>query len=154
MSGQKLKIEKQVSLKNKQAFFEYFMLETFVAGIVLRGTEIKSIRMMKVNFTDSFCQMKGGELYLVNFHIAPYEKGTYLNHDPKADRKLLLRKKEIAKIDKALKERGTTLVPTKLFINERGLCKLEVALAKGKKLHDKRETIKERDLTREMRRGE
>lgn len=148
----KEKIESSVNLRNKKASHEYHFLELFIAGIVLRGTEIKSIRQSKVNMQDAYCVFKGEEMYVVNMHISPYTEGTHYNHVPKADRKLLLKKREIAKLKKATEEKGLTIIPTRLFINDRGLAKMEIALAKGKKLFDKREDIKERDVKREMER--
>jgi SsrA-binding protein len=146
------KIESKVNLKNKKASHEYHFLELYTAGIVLQGTEIKSIRQSKVNMQDAFCAFKGEEIYVVNMHISTYTEGTHYNHVPKADRKLLLKKREIAKLKKALDEKGLTIIPTRLYINEKGLAKMEIALAKGKKLFDKREDIKERDIKREIER--
>jgi SsrA-binding protein len=153
MASNKLKIERSVNLRNKAASHEYNLLDFYVAGMVLRGSEIKVIRMQKVNMQDAYCQVHNGEVYVVNLHISPYEKMSFNPHNPKADRKLLLSKKEIQKIERALKDQGMTLIPTRLFINDRGLAKLEIATAKGKKLFDKREDIKARDIEREMRRG-
>jgi SsrA-binding protein len=149
----KEKIEARVNIKNKQARFEYHVIDTYIAGIVLRGTEIKSIRQSKVQITDAFCQILNGECFLVNMHIGVYEMGTHYNHNPRADRKLLLKKKEINKLEKELQSQGNTLVPLRLFIGDKGLAKIEIALAKGKKLFDKREDIKARDVKREMDRG-
>lgn len=143
------KIAKTIDMHNRRASFEYFFLETYTAGIVLVGTEVKSIRQNKLNLTDSYCLFNDGELYVRNLHISPYEKSTHFNHDALRDRKLLLRKKEIKKLVNKLKDQGLTIVPKRLFIDERGFIKLEIALAKGKKLYDKRETIKDRDLSRE-----
>ncbi len=143
------KIAKTIDMHNRRASFEYFFLETYTAGIVLVGTEVKSIRQNKLNLTDSYCLFNDGELYVRNLHISPYEKSTHFNHDALRDRKLLLRKKEIKKLVNKLKDQGLTIVPKRLFIDERGFVKLEIALAKGKKLYDKRETIKDRDLSRE-----
>ncbi|QIA08942.1 SsrA-binding protein SmpB [Draconibacterium halophilum] len=144
------KPQQNISLKNRKASFNYELIERFVAGIKLVGTEIKSIRNGKVNLTDSFCTLIKGEMYVINLHIAEYEMGTVNNHIAKRDRKLLLNKKEIEKLDKKLKESGLTIVPTKLFVNDRGLAKLEIALARGKKTYDKRETLKSKDAKREM----
>ena len=127
-------------------------MDKYTAGIVLTGTEIKSIRMQKVNAQDSFCQFKGDELYLINLNISHYAQGTYNNHPIKRERKLLLKKAELKKLRNKLEEKGLTIVLTRLFINDAGLCKAEICLAKGKKLHDKRDSIKERDLERELRR--
>ncbi len=143
----------KVSIRNKKAGFEFFLLEKFVAGIVLTGTEIKSIRASKASINDAYCSFTGNELFVRNMHVAEYEYGTYNNHDPKRERKLLLTKRELRKLQSKLNEKGLTLVPTYLFINEKGLAKLEIALAKGKKLFDKRETLKQKDTRREIERG-
>ncbi|MCL2683250.1 MAG: SsrA-binding protein SmpB [Bacteroidales bacterium] len=139
-----------IKIKNKRAEFEYFFLEKFTAGIVLRGTEIKSIREGKANITDAYCTFFNNELFVKNMYIAEYRFGTYLNHLPKADRKLLLTKKELRKLELRSKDKGLTIIPSLLYIDERGYAKLNIALAKGKKAYDKRETIKEKDLRREM----
>jgi SsrA-binding protein len=148
----KEKIEKSVSIRNKKALHEYHFIDTYVAGMVLRGTEIKSIRQSKVNMQDAFCVIKDDEIWVANMHISIYTEGTHYNHQPKSDRKLLMKKREIEKLRRGLDEKGLTVIPIKLFINDRGLAKLEIALAKGKKLHDKRDDIKERDIKREMQR--
>ncbi len=145
-------MEAQIKIKNKKAFYEYFIEERYVAGIQLQGTEIKSIRTGKVSLAESYCTFRGEELFVVNMHIAEYQFGTYNNHDPKRDRKLLLTKRELKKISTKINERGFTLIPTYLFINEKGLAKLEIAIAKGKKLYDKRETIKQKDTKRDLER--
>ena len=142
--------QKNISIKNKKAFFDYEIIENFYAGIQLSGTEIKSIRGGKAGLVDSFCSFSNNELYVRNMHISEYELGTCNNHIAKRDRKLLLQRKELIKIQKKAKEGGITIVPLKLFINERGLAKLEISLAKGKKTFDKRETLKLKDHTREM----
>ena len=139
-----------ISIKNKKVFFEYEILETFIAGIQLVGTEIKSIRNSKASLVDSYCQFQSGELYVKNMHISEYDFGNINNHVAKRDRKLLLQKRELGKLVKKLKESGLTIVPLKLFVTERGLAKLEIALAKGKKIYDKRETLKEKDTRRDM----
>jgi len=141
-------------IRNKKASFEFAFLQTYTAGIMLTGTEIKSIREGKANFTDSFCVFMNGELFLKNMHISEYKEGSYNNHEPKRIRKLLLNKEEMRKMQSKLKEKGTTIVPVKLFFNERSIAKLEIAIAKGKKLFDKRESIKEKDLKRQMSRNE
>ncbi len=143
-------IQKNISIKNRKATFEYELIERFVAGIMLVGTEIKSIRNGKVNLTDSYCQFVNGELYVKNLHIAEYEMGTCNNHIAKRDRKLLLNKKELLKLDKKVRESGLTIIATKLFVNSKGLAKLEIALARGKKTYDKRESLKLKDSKREM----
>ncbi len=142
--------QKKVELNNKRASFEYFFLDKYTAGLVLQGTEIKSIRLSKANLTDAYCVFLENELYVRGMHISKYELGTYANHEPLRDRKLLLSKKELAKLANKLKDQGLTIVPTKLYINEKGLAKLDIALAKGKKLYDKRDTIKDKDIKRDM----
>ncbi|MDX8341024.1 SsrA-binding protein SmpB [Draconibacterium sp. IB214405] len=144
------KPQQNISIKNRKASFNYELIERFVAGMKLVGTEIKSIRNGKVNLTDAYCTLINGEMYVINLHIAEYELGTINNHIAKRDRKLLLNKKEIQKLDKKIKESGFTIVPTKLFVNDRGLAKLEIALARGKKTYDKRETLKSKDARRDM----
>jgi SsrA-binding protein len=139
-----------MEIKNKKASFEYFLLEVFSAGIVLTGTEIKSIRTGKASLKESYCAFSGDELFVRNMHISPYEYGTYDNHEPKRERKLLLTSRELKKLKSKLEEKGLTLVPTRLYINESGLAKLEIALAKGKKLYDKRDTLKKKDQQREI----
>lgn len=139
-----------ISIKNKKAFFEYEIIESFTAGIVLLGTEIKSIRTGRANLTDSYCQFVTGEMYVRNLHISEYELGTCNNHVAKRDRKLLLQKRELLKWQKKVKESGLTIIPLKLFINDKGLAKIEIGLCKGKKVYDKRESIKQRDAGREM----
>jgi SsrA-binding protein len=139
-----------INIKNKKATFEYELIEKFIAGMQLVGTEIKSIRNGKVSMNDAYCQFHGGELYAKNIHISEYELGTCNNHLAKRDRKLLLTKRELDKLDRKLKESGLTIVPTRLFVNDRGFAKLEIALARGKKVYDKRETLKQKDSKREM----
>lgn len=141
-----------MEIKNRSAFHEYFFDNSYVAGIVLTGTEVKSLRAGKASFNDSYCLIHKGEVWLKSLHIAEYSHGTVNNHDPVRDRKLLLEKREIKKIDAKLKEKGYTLVPLRIFFNEKNLIKIEIGLGKGKKLHDKRETIKNRDVEREMKR--
>ena len=139
-----------ISIRNRKATYEYELIERFVAGIMLVGTEIKSVRNGKVNLTDSYAQFINGEMYVKNLHIAEYEMGTCNNHIAKRDRKLLLNKKELLKLDKKVKESGLTIICTKLFVNSKGLAKLEIALARGKKTYDKRESLKLKDSKREM----
>jgi len=134
-----------VSIKNRKAEFEYFLLAKFTAGIVLTGTEIKSIRVGKANIQDAYCSFENGELWVHNMHISEYANGSYNNHEAKRDRKLLLNKKEIKKLLIKLNERGFTIIPTLLYINENGFAKLDISLARGKKKYDKRESIKEKD---------
>ena len=142
--------QQNISIKNKKAFFDYEIIETFYAGIQLAGTEIKSLRSGKAGLVDSYCSFYANQLYVRNMHISEYEMGTCNNHIAKRDRKLLLNRKELEKLQKKTKEGGITIVPLKLFINDRGLAKLEISLAKGKKTFDKRETLKSKDATREM----
>ena len=141
-------------IRNKKASFEYAFLQTYTAGIMLTGTEVKSIRDGKANFTNSFCVIMNGELFLKNMHISEYKEGSYNNHEPKRIRKLLLNKEELRKMQNKLKEKGTTIIPVKLFFNDRSIAKLEIAIAKGKKLFDKRESIKDKDMKRQMARNE
>ena len=146
-------MEKSVNIKNKRAGHEYFLLQDFTAGIQLSGTEIKSIREGKASIVDAFCSFKGNELFVMNMHIAEYVYGTYNNHEPKRDRKLLLTKRELHKLQTKVKEKGFTIIPTLLFINEKGLAKLTIALARGKHHYDKRESLKQKDHQREMERS-
>jgi len=139
-----------INIKNKKARFEYELLDKYVAGIKLEGTEIKSIREGKASITESFCEFQDDELYVVNMTIQIYSHATFFNHEPKKERKLLLKRRELNKLHKEVKTGGTTIVPLKMFINDRGLAKLQIALAKGKKLHDKREVIKDRDSKRQL----
>jgi SsrA-binding protein len=139
-----------VNIKNKRAYFEYEILEKFVAGLQLVGTEIKSIRNSKASIVESYCRFQGNELYVINMNISEYDFGNINNHAARRDRKLLLSKKELEKMQKKIKESGFTIVPLKLFVNERGLAKLEIGLARGKKLHDKRETLKQKDAKRDI----
>ncbi|HZF66102.1 MAG TPA: SsrA-binding protein SmpB [Flavisolibacter sp.] len=141
-----------MEIKNRSAFFEYHIDDVYTAGIVLKGTEVKSLRAGKANFNDSYCIVHKGELWIKSFHISEYTFGNINNHDPVADRKLLLSKKEIKKIEGKMKEKGYTIIPLRLFFNEKNIAKLEVGLAKGKKLHDKRQSIKERETEREIKR--
>lgn len=139
----------KMKLINKKARFKYEFLETYLCGICLLGSEIKSVRESKVIFTDSYCLFIDNELWLRSLHISEYKDATYLNHEPKRDRKLLLTKKELKKIKIMVSEKGLTIVPTSIFINEHNLCKIEIAIARGKKEYDHRETIKKRDSERE-----
>ena len=146
------KKEHDIEIKNRRASFEYEFLEKYEAGIVLTGTEIKSIRQGKVNLRDSYCYFKRGELYVKSLFIAEYEYGNYANHEPRRERKLLLRRHQLRKLEKRVKERGYTIVPVRLYVNERGIAKLEIALAQGKKVYDKRKSIKEKDVKRDIQR--
>ena len=139
-----------INIKNKRASFDYEFVETYTAGIVLTGTEIKSIRLGKASLVDTYCYFVRGELWVKNMHIAEYFYGSYNNHVARRDRKLLLDRKELRKLRQAVKNPGFTIVPVRLFINEKGLAKLVIALARGKHEYDKRESIKERDDKREM----
>ena len=139
-----------INIKNKRASFDYIFTETFTAGIVLTGTEIKSIRLSKASLVDTYCTFINNELWVKNMHIAEYFYGSYNNHSARRDRKLLLDRKELRKLKQAVKNPGFTIVPIRLFINEKGLAKLAIALARGKHEYDKRESIKERDDKREM----
>lgn len=143
-------VNNNIKIKNKKAYFEYYIQDKFIAGIQLTGTEIKSIRQGKASLKESYCTFVDEELFIRNMHIAEYSHGTYNNHDPKRDRKLLLTRRELSKLIKKANEKGYTIVPTVLFINERGLAKLEIALAQGKQLHDKRESLKKKDASREI----
>ena len=139
-------------IKNRSAYFEYFIDAKYDAGIMLTGTEVKSLREGKASFNDSYCLVHKGEVWIKSLYIAEYSHGTANNHDPVRERKLLLNKKEIKKIESKLKEKGYTLIPLRIFFNEKNLAKVEIGLGKGKKMHDKRETIKQRDVEREMKR--
>jgi SsrA-binding protein len=147
------KILNKIEIKNRKASFEYQFIDTFTAGLVLKGTEMKSIRMGKANISEAHCYIHKGELFVKNMHISPYELGTHYNHEPLRERKLLLQKKELKKIENKLKDVGLTIIATRLFISDNGLAKLNIALAKGKKLYDKRESIKSRDTERQENRN-
>jgi SsrA-binding protein len=139
-----------VSISNRKARFEYELLEVFTAGIQLQGTEIKSLREGNANLAEAYCYVKDGEVWITGMYIAEYSYGSYMNHEPKRVRKLLLNKKEINKISSALQDVGITIVALKLFVNSKGWAKLEIALARGKKLHDKRQDLKQKDDKRQM----
>ena len=144
-------MKKSINIQNKKARCSYDLLDTYTAGIVLTGTEIKSIRASRASIAESFCEFNdSGELFVINMTVQEYDHGNHFNHRPKAERKLLLNKKELRKLEKEVKNTGLTIIPTKLFINEKGFAKLKIALAKGKKLCDKRETIKDRDNKRNL----
>tara|TARA_B100001758_G_scaffold247906_1_gene268386 strand:- start:1864 stop:2316 length:453 start_codon:yes stop_codon:yes gene_type:complete len=140
----------KIAIKNKKASFEYEFIETYTAGIQLKGTEIKSIRNTKASIMESYGIMIKEELFIRNMYIAEYENGSHYNHESKRDRKLLLNRIELNKINKKIKAKGLTIVPLKLFINNKGLAKIDIALAKGKKIHDKREDLKSKDAKREI----
>lgn len=151
MSGSK-RFSNDISIKNRQATFEYEILDKYVAGMVLRGTEIKSIREGKVNLQDGYCYFNNGELFVKGINITPYAQGTHYNHEGTRERKLLLKRSELKKLEGKIEEKGLTLIPLRLFINDRGFAKLEIAVGKGKKLHDKRDSMRERDAKRELNR--
>ena len=144
-------MQKRINIKNKRARFDYELLDVYVAGIVLSGTEIKSIRDGKASISEGFCEFnEQGELFVINMQVDPYSHGSHYNHQPKAARKLLLQRQELKKLQKGVQTSGNTIVPLNLFINDRGLAKLKIALARGKKLYDKRETIKTRESKRQL----
>lgn len=135
---------------NRKAKYEFAFIDEYTAGLQLFGTEIKSIRNKDVSIAEAYCAFQGDELFIINMHIAHYEQGTYNNHEPKRERKLLLNRTELKKLQNKLKDKGLTIIPTRLFISDAGYAKLNIALAKGKKIHDKRDTIKDKDTKREM----
>ena len=145
-----MRTQTEINIRNKRARFEYELLDGYEAGIQLFGTEIKSIRMGKASISESFCQFKDGELYIINMFVDEYDWGTHFNHKTRRDRKLLLKKIELKKLERKTRETGLTVVPTKLYINDKGLAKVSIYLAKGKKLYDKRESIKQKDLRRDL----
>jgi SsrA-binding protein len=140
----------QPQIKNKRAGFEYEFLDIYTAGMVLTGPEIKSIRTGKASITEAYCFIKNGELWVKGMHISPYEPASYNNENPLRDRKLLLNRAEIEKLEKALKNKGLTIIPIKVFLSENGYAKMDIGLARGKKVHDKRDDLKERDDRRAM----
>jgi SsrA-binding protein len=150
--AKKERFSNSISIKNKQASYEYELLDKYVAGMVLQGTEIKSIREGKVNLKDGYCAFHRNELFVYNIHISHYKQGTHFNHPITRQRKLLLNKSELEKIEKKISTKGLTLIPIRLFLSSRGFAKLEIALGKGKKLHDKRDSIKEKDVKRDLER--
>jgi SsrA-binding protein len=139
-----------IKIKNKKAEYAYFLLEEYTAGLQLTGSEIKSIREGKANLTDAYCMFRESELFVINMHIAEYSKGTHYNHEPKRDRKLLLNRRELRKLAIKVQEKGLAIIPTLLFINDKGLAKLSIALARGKHYYDKRETLKKKDTQRDI----
>lgn len=145
-----MKNKSNVTIKNRKASYEYNFLDTYIAGIQLVGVEIKSIRNGRVNLSESYCVFQHGELFLMNTHISPYENAGYVKVDPLRERKLLLNKNELRKLSDGVSRKGLTIVPTKMFINDRGLCKVEICLCQGKKNYDKRESLKEKDLKRRV----
>ena len=150
MAKDKDRIQKHVNIVNRKASFEYQFLDKYTAGIMLKGTEIKSIREGKVNMQDGYGVFTNGELWLHNMHISTYTEGTHYNHEPMRPRKLLLNKRELRKLESGAEEQGVTIIPIRVFVNDRGFAKVEIALARGKKLYDKRQDIKEKDVKREM----
>lgn len=141
-----------MEIKNRSASFEYYIDDTYDAGMVLTGTEVKALRSGKASFNDSYCLMDHGELWIKSLYIAEYDFGTYANHVPTRERKLLLKKKELKKLENKLKDKGYTIIPLKIYFSEKGKAKIKIGLAKGKKLHDKRATIKDRESAREIKR--
>ncbi len=148
--AKKQRFANDVNIQNRQASYEYELLDKYVAGIVLTGTEIKSIREGKINLQDGYAYFNNGELFVKGVNISPYAQGTHYNHEATRERKLLLKRAELRKLESKTAEKGLTLVPTRLFINDRGFAKIEIALGRGKKMHDKRDSIKERDVKREL----
>ena len=142
-----------IQIKNRKAGFEYHLKDRYIAGLVLTGTEIKSIRLGKANLQDAYCVFDGKELWIQGMHISPYEQGSHYNHEPIRKRKLLLTKSELKKLEKSAKDAGVTIIPTRLFVNDRGLAKIEIATGKGKKLYDKRADIRKKDEQREIRKS-
>ncbi|MEO9802325.1 MAG: SsrA-binding protein SmpB [Reichenbachiella sp.] len=149
----KSRFSNQVNIRNKKASYEFEFIDKYVAGLVLKGTEIKSIKEGKASLQEAYCYISKGEMFIKSMHIAVYEQGTFNNHEPLRERKLLLNRTELDKIESKSQEKGLTIIPTRLFINDRGYAKLELALAKGKKIHDKRDSIKEKDVKRELERN-
>lgn len=143
-------MQKTINILNKRAKFDYEIIDKYDAGIVLTGTEIKSIRLGKASIAESFCEFNNGELFVINSHIEEYSFGTHYNHKAKSERKLLLTKKELRSLEKSVQNKGLTIIPLRLYINEKGLAKMEIALCRGKKNYDKRETIKDRDTKRDL----
>ncbi|WP_396183368.1 SsrA-binding protein SmpB [Flavobacterium sp.] len=143
-------MQRMINILNKRAKFDYEFLEKYDAGIVLTGTEIKSIRFGKASITESFCEFHDGELFVINSQVEEYLYGTHYNHKAKSERKLLLNKKELKSLEKSMQNKGLTIIPLRLYVNEKGYAKMEIALCRGKKTYDKRETIKDRDTKREI----
>jgi SsrA-binding protein len=146
----KQRFSNSINIRNRQATYEYELLDKYVAGIVLTGTEIKSIREGKVNLQDGYCYFNNGELFAKGINITPYAQGTHYNHDALRERKLLLKKSEMQKLAGKIEEKGLALIPLRMFINDRGFAKMEIAVGRGKKVHDKRASMKERDAKREL----
>ncbi len=150
MADKKSRFSSNINIRNKKASFEFQLIDKWVAGLVLQGTEIKSIREGKASLQEAHCYFNRDELFVKSMNITPYAQASHFNHEPLRERKLLLKKKELNKLQTKSQEKGLTIIPIRLFINAKGLAKMEIALAKGKKLHDKRDSIKEKDLQREM----
>lgn len=143
-------MKNSINIKNRKAKFNYEFLDKYTAGIKLAGTEIKAIREGKASIAESFCEFHNHELFVINMHVEEYSHATHFNHNPKSERKLLLQRRELRKLEKEVTNSGLTIIPLRLFINDRGLAKLQIALAKGKKIYDKRESIKERESKRKL----
>ncbi|MGW8124020.1 SsrA-binding protein SmpB [Roseivirga echinicomitans] len=152
MAKDKSRFSNNINIKNRRASYEFEFIDKFVAGMQLQGTEIKSIREGKVQLQDAYCYFKNGELYIKQMHIAQFSEGSYNNHVTDRERKLLLNKRELSKLESKLDEKGLSIVPLRLFITERGFAKIEIALGKGKKLYDKRDSIKDKDIKRDLER--
>lgn len=150
MAKAKERFSKNISIQNRKARYEFEFIDEYVAGIQLKGTEIKSLREGKASLQEAYCYFKGNELFVKQMHIAPYTQGTHYNHEEDRERKLLLNKRELEKLNAKSKEKGLSIIPTKLFINARGFAKLAIVLGRGKKLHDKRDSIKEKDIKRDL----
>jgi SsrA-binding protein len=146
----KARFSNDINIRNRQATFDYELIDKFIAGMVLRGTEIKSIREGKVNLQDGFCYFNDSELFVKGITISPYAQGTHYNHEGTRERKLLMKKSELTKLQTKSEEKGLALIPLRLFVNDRGYAKMEIALGRGKKTHDKRDSIKEKDIKREL----
>lgn len=153
MAKDKSRFSNKINIKNRRASFEFSFIDTYVAGMQLRGTEIKSIREGKAQLQEAYCYFSGGELYIKQLHIAQFSEGSYNNHVSDRERKLLLNKRELAKLESKMDEKGLSIIPTRLFISDRGFAKIEIALAKGKKLFDKRDSIKDKDIKRDLERA-
>lgn len=141
---------KHITISNSKAYYNYFIQDEFIAGIMLEGTEIKSVRQGKVNLADSYCAFKGNEMFVVGMHISDYENASFKKHDPKRDRKILLTKRELKKLKIQVQEKGLTIVPINMFINDSGLAKVKIAVAKGKHTYDKKESLKQKDAKRDL----
>jgi len=150
MAEDKKRFSNNINIRNRQATFQFELLDKMIAGIALKGTEIKSIREGKANLQDGYCYFANGEAFVKGVNITPYAQGTHYNHEASRERKLLMKRSELKKLEARVEEKGLSLIPLRLFINDRGIAKLEIAVARGKKLHDKRDSIKEKDLKREL----